>query len=342
MTQPTSPDQATGSTLIDAYLGNPRAVAGLRHAVAANQVGHAYLITGPDQIGKRTLALAFAQMLQCQHRVDGGRAACGVCAHCRKVAHGTHPDVVTMSLPKDKQSYSIEQVRTLITEASLKPTEGSRRIFLVPDFELMTLPATQASLKVLEEPPPTAMILLTSVSTDLLLPTIRSRCQEVPLSPVATAELAAGLVRQGLAAQEEALGVAQLAGGLPGWAIAALTRPEELAERRALLDRLHALARASRAERITQAATFAADKASAQQTLALWLPWWRDVVLAAHGEGAIVRFTADRATIEAQARACGAVAAEAFVRALIRAMRELDQNANPRLVFDVLLLELPG
>lgn len=324
------------------FIGNARMVGWLRRAVAAEQASHAYLITGPEQIGKRTLALAFAQVIQCDNRPPGGDAACGECVACRKIAHSNHPDVQVLALPKDKQHYSIEQVRGLIETVALKPTEGRKRIFILPNADRLTLPALQASLKVLEEPPSSVLIILTCANADLLLPTIISRCQQVALQPVAPAELAQALQRDVTVEPQVVLELALLAGGRPGWAIDALTDPAALAERRQLLRDLAALARASRAERITAAGKYAPDKETAQRTIELWLPWWRDVVLAAHGAGSIIRHTDDQQLIEAQARAWGPQAAEQFVRAQIQALTELEQNANPRLVFEVLLQSLPG
>src|SRR5579875_3703046 len=176
-------DSAKDTIMLGDFIGNARMVGWLQRAIATEQVSHAYLFTGPDQIGKRTLALAFAQAIQCEVRPEGSGAACGECAACRKVAHGNHPDVLRIALPKDRQHYSIEQVREIIEDVALKPTEGRKRIIIIPDFEQMTIQGIQASLKVLEEPPPTAMILLTCASADLLLPTIISRCQQVALVP---------------------------------------------------------------------------------------------------------------------------------------------------------------
>lgn len=327
--------------MLDTFIGNDRVVHWLRRAVATEQISHAYLLTGPDQIGKRTLALGLAQLILCAERGPGGDHACGVCLACRKVEHGNHPDLALMTLPKDKQQYSIEQIRDLIEHSSLKPAEGSRRIFIIPDADRLTLPALQASLKVIEEPPPSAMIILTSASTELLLPTIVSRCQQVPLMPLAPEELAPALMSRFILDENQAREMALLSGGRPGWAIAAAEHPEIVEEQRQILHDLAALAQASRAERIAAGSRFAADREQARRTITLWLPWWRDVALAAHGAGDIIRHADDRAMIEAQARDCGAPAAEGFIRAQTQALEALDQNGNPRLVFDVLLQAMP-
>jgi DNA polymerase-3 subunit delta' len=326
----------------DDFIGNARVVGWLSRAIATEQVSHAYLFTGPDQVGKRTLALAFAQAIQCQHRPAESGVACGACNSCRKILHGNHPDLAVMALPKDKQHYAIEQVRDLIDAAALKPTEGRRRIFILPDVDLFTLPALQASLKVLEEPPASAMLLLTCTSVDMLLPTIVSRCQQAPLLPVPPDVLAPALARRGEMTPEAAQEIAILSGGRPGWAIDAIDHPESLAERRQTLRDLATLTGVGRAERIAAAGRYAPDKEKAQRTLELWLPWWRDVALTAHGAPDIIRHADDQLAIQAQARAWGSAASERFVRAMLVALEQLDQNANPRLVFEVLLQSLPG
>lgn len=340
--------------MLQDFIGNARVVGWLARAIATQQVSHAYLFTGPDQIGKRTLAWDFAQAIQCQQRATGSGLACGECVSCQKMAHGNHPDVLVMELPKDKQQYSIHQIKydpketgfsrssTLIEYVALRPTEGQRRIFIIPKADRLTLPAVQASLKVLEEPPSTGMILLTCESADQLLPTIISRCQQAPLQPVAPEELAPALARRCAIDPALALSLATLSGGCPGWAIDAVAHPEALEERRQVLRELATLTRASWAERITAAGRFAPDKEHALRTLELWLPWWRDVALVAYGGGECIRHTDDQAAIQTQARAWGAAAAERFVRAQIQALEQLDQNANPRLVFEVLLQALPG
>jgi len=324
------------------FIGNERVVTGLERAIVTDQIRHAYLFTGPTQVGKRTLAMTFAQAIQCTQRPGNSGDACGICYACLKVEHGNHPDLLTFAIPKDRQHYTIEQIRNLIEAVSLKATEGNRHIFVITEADKITLPGLQASLKILEEPPPDTMILLTCTSTDLLLPTIRSRCQEVSLAPVAPQILTNALMQRMNISADEAMAVALVSGGCPGWAIDAVNEPEELAERRATLRDLATITRASRSERITLAAKYATDKDHAQYTVELWLPWWRDVLLAAHGDKADIRHVDDRTTIEAEASRWGAEAAERVVRAQMISLEELDQNANPRLVFEILLQSLPG
>src|SRR5262249_26497463 len=133
-------------------------------AVRSKRLSHAYLFTGPAQIGKRTLALAFAQAMLCTgEEASPPGSPCGACSACVKVQNGTHPDV-SMILPEDgKKSIGVDTIRALILAAALQPQEGSYSIFVLPDAELMTIEAANALLKTLEEPAAHTVLLLTTV-----------------------------------------------------------------------------------------------------------------------------------------------------------------------------------
>ena len=313
----------------------------LGRAVAAGQVSHAYLFTGPPQIGKTALARTFAQLLLCEHPDLAAFTPCGVCVACRKVVHGNHPDVTLVEPAEGKRLLGVDQVRDAIHLASQSPSEGAWRVFVLPNAELMTVNTTNALLKTLEEPPPQVVVLLTSAEPEALLPTVISRCQPVSLQPLANAELAEALSAHWGVAEAEAHGLAALAHGRLGWAVRAHEQPE-LRERRArLLDDLVGLAAQGRAERLKAAGQLAGDAESARAALELWTLWWRDVTLAASGASHLTSEGHARREAERQGRALGLERAQAFLRALVAAQAALDQNANPRLTFDVLLLDLP-
>ncbi len=322
--------------------GHRHARAVLEHAVLSGQVRHAYLLTGPESIGKTTLALAFAQLLECQRRVPTETEPCGVCSACRKVAHGTHPDVALVEPPQGKRTLDVETVREVLRAASLSPSEGAWRVFVVPEAERMTPQAANALLKTLEEPPPGVVLLLTCAEPDRLLPTIVSRCQLVPLQPLAPDELAEALERRWQVGAAEAQELASLANGRLGWAVRAHSEPSLRTKRAGLLAALVRLASVGRDERLRQAGALAPDVASAQQTVELWTVWWRDVVLAASGAPHLGTTGEVRQEAERQGRALGFERAYAFLQSLLAAQAALEQNANPRLTLDVLMLDLPS
>lgn len=110
-----------------------------------------------------------------------GKRPCGVCRDCRKVIRNIHPDVITVGLPLDdkgkpKKEIVVEQVRALISDAYIMPNEAERKVYIIENADHMNLNAQNAALKLLEEPPAGAVLLLCAVNVPALLPTVRSRC----------------------------------------------------------------------------------------------------------------------------------------------------------------------
>ncbi len=324
-----------------AVVGNQQAQAILERALISGQARQAYLLYGPEGVGKLTLAQAFAQALLCQRRPLDSSDPCGECVSCRKVAHHNHPDLALIEPEDGKRWLAIETVREMVRLASLAPTEGAHRIFIIPEAERIQERTGNALLKTLEEPPDDVVILLLATDPDDLLPTILSRCQLVALRPLAPAEISAALRERWSVAPDAADRLAALANGRLGWAVRAHERPEEQAERERLLERIIALAGAPSDERMRIAATLGSDNAATRVTLELWIAWWRDVALAASGAHSLLSSGAARREATRLGAAIGPEPARLFLRALIEALASMDINANPRLTLENLALALP-
>lgn len=324
-----------------AVYGNQQAQARLERAVLGDTVSHAWLLTGPSGIGKTTLALEFARLLQCTGRTPERAEPCGACTSCQKIPHGTHPDVTVIEPAPSKRVVSIEQVREMIRLASLAPTEGRWRIFVIPDVERMQLPAMNSLLKTLEEPAPNVVLLLTSSEPEALLPTVLSRCQIVPMQPLSPGEVSNALAERWKLPDAEARSLAALANGRLGWAVRATEKPELREQRVRELEDIASLVTASRDERLRRAGALGKDVESARRVLELWTLWWRDVVLAAGGASNLVTSGDLRARAERTGRRLGVDGAQMFMRLLLQGQLALEANANPRLTMEVLALDLP-
>lgn len=323
-------------------IGNVAAQRHLAHAASSGQVAHAYLLTGPESIGKTTLAVEFARLLLCASPDTKAGSACGDCASCRKIAHGSHPDVQSIEPRDGKRQLGVEVVREeVVRMANRAPSEGSRRVFVIPNTELMTPAAVNALLKTLEEPPEGVVLLLTSAEPENLLPTLLSRCQIIPLQGIATGTLVDALIERTGVNRENAVELAGLANGRLGWALRAAEHPELRAERERRLEQVIGLASASKDARIRTAGALAGDVESARATLDVWIWWWRDVTLASCGVTHLASRGEPRRVAERVGRQIGQARADAFLRSLLTARAALDQNASPRLTFDVLMLDLP-
>jgi DNA polymerase III delta prime subunit len=150
-------------------LGHAWAIDLLRRHIRAGGVRHAYLFTGPDQVGKRTLAVAFAQALTCPEVPEPGEA-CGRCRTCETMRAGTHPDLSIVRLVPGDSEIKIDQVRELQRQLALTPRQAARRVALLVDFDAANESAQNALLKTLEEPAEKVVLLLTAGSSAGLLP----------------------------------------------------------------------------------------------------------------------------------------------------------------------------
>ncbi len=204
----------------------------------ADRLPHALLLTGPQGIGKRSLAAAFAQALLCEQPGDDG-TACGRCRGCTLYAAGSHPDFLLIEPLEEGKAITVDRVRSVVAFQGLKGQYGNRRVAIVSPADRLNINAANALLKTLEEPTEGTVLLLCSSRPTALLPTIRSRCQQVLLPP-ATPEQAGEWLQ---ARVEEAGGAADLlamSGGAPLAALE-LASGDQLAVRESVIEALQTL-----------------------------------------------------------------------------------------------------
>lgn len=321
-------------------LGHDWAVALLRRSLAAGRVAHAYLFTGPPQIGKTTLARALAQALNC----TGHKPPCGICVACSQVQRDVHPDVRIVQGEGAGENVKIDQVRAIQHEAMLAPYAGRYRVFIVRQMERATPDAANAMLKTLEEPPPQVVLILTAVHSDTLPRTVVSRCQQLNLRPVAPDKVRAALLEQHGTAPASAELLARLSGGRLGWALQAAKDENKLRERREGLDRLVPLLAATRVERLDAAQALSRDIPRLRQFLETSTAWWRDIALcvAADDEGQRSIINIDRLPeIQSVSAQLTLPQATAAIFTLQTTAAQIEANVNPRLALESALLSLP-
>jgi len=316
-------------------VGHKWAVDLLKRSLASERVAHAYLLTGPPQIGKRSLALNFAQALNCLDQ----EKPCGQCLACSKIAHGSHPDVQVIQ--GEGRTIKIDQMRTLRHEAALFPLEGRWKVYIIRQMEQATAEAANCLLKTLEEPPSHVILMLTASEAEALLPTIVSRCQVLNLRPLATETVQRSLQeRWGVDAKRAQL-LARLSGGRLGWAVAAGQDDAILGRREKHLDEMMELMGQGRVERMGYARQLSHNPEAVRELLHLWLSWWRDLLLTASGSSAGIVNIDRVGTLRVQSQLYSLAQVRDFVNSLRAAAWRLEHNANTRLTLEVLMLGLP-
>jgi DNA polymerase III subunit delta' len=329
-----SPDAPLATSSFE-VLGHGPVLARLADAARRDQLTHAILFTGPDQVGKTTTAVALAiDLLRAQSWPGGARA---------------HPDLWLED--SDNQNIHIGRVRvggsegpTLQDFLALRPYAGGRRVAVMGRADRLTEQAADSLLKTIEEPPPATHLLLCAAHPERLPQTILSRCELVSLSPVSAAAISDWLLAQGVA--DDVTGVAAaLAAGRPGRGLRLATEPGALG---AEVDALNVFIRAGGAG--TQGALKAAagfafsqnweGRERALVVLAAWASFVRDALCFAAGTPELAVWTMYREALESWAEA---LSLERLVEILALVMAATDAvsiNAQPRLAFEALLLDV--
>jgi DNA polymerase-3 subunit delta' len=211
-------------------VGHTRQIAVLRRAVASGRLHHAYLLVGPEGVGKRRVAEALAMAAMCERPADG--EGCGACGSCRRFLSGNHPDLVAVAPPepgddgprtaatRKRRTIKVDDIHAVRALTRFAPSEGRRRAILIDDAEDLGEAAAGALLKILEEPPAGTLFLLVTGRPMALLPTIHSRCQSVHFGPLADADVAEVVARALGPGEETAAWASGIAGGSPGRVLA--------------------------------------------------------------------------------------------------------------------------
>ncbi|TMG32072.1 MAG: AAA family ATPase [Chloroflexi bacterium] len=321
-----------------AIAGHERTITMLRAHQAAGRLAHAYCLIGEEGIGKAAVARALAEELLLG---EGQPSRLEV-----------HPDFWS---DDRAEAISIDEIRfhpergaqahdqSLQQFLSLKPFVAPLRVALLANAERMTEAAQNCLLKTLEEPPPNTVLVLTTAYPDHLLPTCLSRCQLVAVSPVGRSTLA-GFIASRSGTPEEAEALAGLAHGRPGWAVRAMLDREWVARLDRWAEELSALAFEDVDGVLTYAARFGqgpqADmRLVVTDALRGFTAFLRDAMLLQ--AGLLARMPASRqSALETWVARVPADHARASLAAAQRTQLLIDQNVNPRLAMEVMLLDL--
>ena len=295
-------------------IGHDKAVSTLARSLESGRMAHAWLLAGPARVGKMTLALDLARMVNCTADEVGDRP-CGECRQCQRITNSLHADVRIISQGGStggvtrRTAISVEQIRESQREAVLKPYEGRYRVFIIEDAENFTQEAANALLKMLEEPPEDVIFVLLAsevrensedesagnitysaeheqnrVAALLeavpqvggILPTILSRCQTLELRPLPASTVQRELELRFNLPPDEATEIARLSKGRLGWALQAASEPQVLARRSERLDDIEAVLAGGLDEKFAYAERQAASFGRRRQAVYDELLLWLD------------------------------------------------------------------
>jgi DNA polymerase-3 subunit delta' len=326
----------------DDIVGQDRAVRLLRGALLHGHVHHAYLLAGPEGVGKELLARTFAQAANCEAE-DVATRPCGACSNCALFARGNFPDALWVMPQAERiarglisradleaapsRDIRVDEVRELSRRLSLAVLRGRRKLALVVPAEAMNERAQNTLLKTLEEPPAATTFLLICSQPDALLPTIRSRCARVQLGPVPEELLVARLVRDGVPDAEARERAARAQGSFS-------RALGEQGSRRELIEAAEAAISAADEREALDLAEQLGEREGAMDAAIALQAWTRDLLVGPpHME---LRELAELRERVAQVTPPAAMLRQATLCADV--IEALEQNGNARLQLERLLL----
>jgi DNA polymerase III subunit delta' len=331
----------------DLIRGQRQAIGLLSTLLRKGHIPHALVFTGIDGIGKQMAAKAFAMACNCtdpqpfQASQAGSSPAartnaCGQCRTCRRILADNHPDI--LHLHPSGNMIRIAVIRDLIQRLSIKPYEQGKRIVIIAGSHAMNPEASNALLKILEEPPENTLLILTTRQTTDLLPTIISRCQQIRFSPLTRDVLVDLLTMNDTLTPEEASAATALSGGSYTQALK-MVREGWIPRRNWLANEISGLNDQSTTSQLALAEKLAAGKTQLPDTLAWLVSWYRDLIVFPFQPEQIVNHDLLH-QIRAAAADADPLVLIGRMKAVQKALKQLQANANLRLTMDDLVLQL--
>lgn len=251
----------------------------------ANQ---AYIFEGERGVGAKECARLFASALVCK---NPSSAPCGVCNACIMAKAESHPDIYELSPVDGKRNISVDQIRSIVTDAYTKPYESGKKVYIIAYGDDMNEQAQNAFLKVLEEPPEYAVFVILAENNESLLQTIRSRCTSIRFNPVADKKVEEYIKKNYPESIEKTDFLVQYAGGVVGDIEKILNTENFVPLRRESMEKLSYLLSGRKLDAYQVAEFLEENKDDADLVLRFWLGFLRDMLLISQGANGLVKST---------------------------------------------------
>lgn len=317
--------------------GHEPQIAFLKQVVLTGKTAQAYLFSGPEGVGKKTVALSFAASLLCPSPGRRGEG-CGLCSTCERIKKGIHPDAIIIS--PAGANIKVQDIREMIAATAIHPLEGSRRVVIIDEADRMSEPAANTMLKTLEEPREGNFFILVTARPHQLPITIISRTQILHFSPLPQDEITEFMIKNTRTPKEKAKIIASCASGSISQALH-LTRADYLSFREKMAGNLKKALLSGAMAPLLLSRFLSQEKVDLEEKLSLLATLFRDALWlkeTGSAEGIvnvdlleIIEILADKLAPRQMAR---------NIRTLTQALLDLEQNANKSLTLDASLFSL--
>jgi DNA polymerase-3 subunit delta' len=332
-------------TSFNDLFGQTRPIKILQSILRTGNVPNALLLVGEEGIGKRSSAMLFAKALLCPSpsEIETIINPCNRCLSCQKMQNGNHPDFLIIAPIKDEHTIKIDGIRAMQETVHFAPIDGTRKIIIISPAEALTTQAQNGLLKTLEDAPPYAVLILIAKKSGLLLPTLLSRCQQVPFSPLSLSQIEAILMDQKKWTIGDARLVAAFTGGKLGEALS--IEIEEAREKEALLNDLVKEETLSHYDTLFELAkSHASDLEMMERALYYLSAYFRDILVIRmtreNPDSALLVFSWRKEELARWANRMNAEEVTKFLANIAGIEQTLSRNINKQLALETLLMQM--
>lgn len=316
--------------------GQEKAIHILQCAIRNKHIAHAYLFTGVEGVGKKITALALAQYLNCENPDSSTITSCGKCPSCIQSINGSQPDLIL--LEPDGNSIKIEQIRALLNKVSLRNYESTYKIIIINDAHLMTEQAANCLLKTLEEPAENTIFILVTSQMQKLPITVLSRCQQILFHTLSPSILEKILQKRYPERQSQIGLIAILSNGSISTAENLLTNEEFSIVRQDFYQLLTKLKQTGFAQILSWCEQWDKNKKMVKILLELGQLWYHDVlIMNISGQISLLLNQDYLASLKTQQENPKQLLI--VLQHFQSAIAQLESNASPRLILEIVLLK---
>lgn len=322
-------------------IGQEDIINSLTASITNDRVGHAYVFSGEKGMGKGTVALAFAGLLLCEKQL--GDRMCGECFSCRMFKEGSNPDFSVIEAGEG--SISIDDIRSLQSGIIIRPLYSARKVYLIPDAENMTVQAQNGLLKILEEPPSYAVIILTASNFEALMETIRSRTVKYSFKKYSNDEIKKILGAKFELEKDKVELIARYSDGVPGTAVKLADSEDFIELRNKTIDLMLKINNSRLSETFEIYKYFEENKSNIDAILDIMLLMYRDLLVVELANGSacnenmlinsdkkdIILGNADKFSVKKLVE---------NIEQIEKTRRNINFNANYQISIEVMLMKL--
>lgn len=317
-------------------IGHDLQIQMLKKAIASHTLAHGYLFDGQEGVGKRKVAMALAKTALC----GKGDEACGICPSCVQFDSENHPDFLLIE--PDGLSIKDKQMEEFQSFIYIKPFESSVKVLVVDGADAMTVRAQNRILKIVEEPPGHAIIIMIAKNREALLPTVLSRLQKLSFNRLSSESMAAFLIKAGYDRDQAALSASYADGSL-GKALAFISSEDFQLKRTDALACLKYLHEGDVLKAFERMDPYLGDKVNTISFIELVIIWYRDALLyLTHSESTLRFSLAVSDDFEVLCAQLNPQRVPVYIEVADSAIRAINANANAPLTADAMLLKLTG